>query len=248
MGNGEFYEQAIVPEHLTRLSIENLPLDEAFYISPGDKEDYEPPAIFVNHERKLMISREHDIDQDDIKPGTPVGLVGVMRTMVINSVTNKVTEHCIADLRFIEWHSLIDVSEVSQSMTDQESFMSFVDMVNEALQVDAFISLDVDYDFEVGKKIPKGTFYGSPELYPNLEQLQKRGSKLMKKFLEQRVSVQPKAAEQPVEVVEDPKKEAIEQKGTNILHKLFKQKGATVSDSHTSENTTKKVTPRHRKS
>jgi hypothetical protein len=70
-----------------------------------------------------------------------------------------------------------------------------VDMINDALQVDAFIALDEDEEFEVNKKVPSGTFYGSEELHDQLETLQKRGNKIMKKFLKRRVSMVPKDTE-----------------------------------------------------
>jgi hypothetical protein len=191
MGNGEFYEQAIVPEHLTKMTIENLPLDEAFYISPGERDDYEPPAVFVGPDRKLMISRSHAIDMDENSPGNPLERVGIMRVALINTITESLGEYCIADLRFIEWYSLIDTDELSQGVADQEDYMSFVDMVRDAVQVDAFIALDDD-EINVDKKMPDGTFYGPSELHDSLKQLQKRSNKIMKRFMRQRVRIIPK--------------------------------------------------------
>ena len=201
MDKGEHYDRALVPEHLTGLTIENLPLDEAFFIFPGENNGYDTPTVFVGPGRELMINSECDIDMGTNKPGTPVGRVGIMRTMVINPGTNEVTEHVIADLRFVEWHSLMHIDNSSQDMSDQESFMIVVDFVADSTAVDAFIAPDKDFDFEKSKKIPEGTFFGPPELYPNLEALQKRGSKLMKKVLDRRVSNKSKVTESPEPVV-----------------------------------------------
>ncbi len=183
MGNGEHYERAIVPEHFTGLTIENLPLDEAFYIFPGEHDTFDPPTVFVGQNRELLINSECDIDQSTKKPGMPVGRVGVMRTLFINGLTSEFTEHVIADLRFVEWHSLMHVDSMSQDMSDQESFMALAALIANCVTVDAFIAPDKDFNYGKGKKIPGGTFYGSKELYPNLEVLQERSDKLMKKFL-----------------------------------------------------------------
>ncbi len=196
MDNGEHYDRALVPEHLTGLTIENLPLDEAFFIFPEGDNGYSPPTVFVGANRELVINRDYDIDMDTKKPGTPVGRVGVMRTMVIHPDTNEVTEHIIADLRFVEWHSLTHVDNGPQDISDQESFMALVDLVAQGLVVDAFIAPDKDFNYEKDKKIPKGTFFGPSELYPNLDKLQERGSKLMKKFLSREAGAQAKPIEE----------------------------------------------------
>jgi len=184
MGRGEHYEQALVPEHLTRLTIENLPLDEAFYISPGERDDYEPPAVFVSPDRHLKMRCDYAIDPDDDSPVSPIGLVGAMRVVLIDSDKNTIKDHYIADLRFLEYHSLVDADEMQGSILDQEAYMLFVEALEESVQFDAFIALDEDYEFDVDEKIPGGAFYGTPDLHPYLKLLRKRSNKLMKMFLE----------------------------------------------------------------
>ncbi len=177
------YDQPLVPDHLTKLTVENLPVEKAFYISPGERDSYnDDTAIFVAPDRRLMMSKTYDIDPDDAHGSSPIGRVGISRVWLMNSETMTPRQVIIADLRFLEDHQLVDSDEMKEEMIDQEGFMGALAALEDSVQIDAFIAAEAGEDFDE-KNIPKGTFYGNPELYPHLKKLRKRGNKIMKQVL-----------------------------------------------------------------
>lgn len=174
------YEKALVPEHLTKLTIEKLPLEKAYFVSPGDRESYEETAIFVSPDRRLMMSRTYAIDSDDARVSSPIGRVGISRIVLMDFETMKPRQAFIADLRFLEDHQLVDSDEMNEEMGDQEEFMEAVATLNNAVPFDAFIALERGE--EIDKNIPKGTFYGDPQLHPHLKKLRKKGNKAVRRF------------------------------------------------------------------
>lgn len=177
----QHYEQALVPEHLTKLTIEKLPFEKAFYVTPGERDDYEAPAIFVTADRRLSMSRSAVIDMDDAYPASPLGLVGVMRVPLIGSESG-VREAYIADLRFIEDHQLVDTDDLGVNLADQEEYMSWIAAMEDSIQFEAFIAPERGAEFD--ESIPSGVFYGNPELHELLKKLRRRGNKRMKKFMQ----------------------------------------------------------------
>lgn len=175
------YPRARVPEHLTSLSIEKLPLDTPFYLSPGEKDDYEPPVVFVDAERQLKVSKSADIDTDHQFPASPLNLVGVMETIIIDSASQTFREVYIADLRFIEDHQLVDGGESQIDTDDQEEYMHWAALMNDSIVIDGFIA--PERGAEIDEDIPKGTLYGDEQLHDSLKFLRKRGNKIMKKFM-----------------------------------------------------------------
>jgi|GEM_PF-4048253 len=175
------YPRARVPEHLTSLSIERLPLDTPFYLSPGEKDDYEPPVVFVDAERQLKVSKSADIDIDHEFPSCPIGLVGVMKTIVIDSVAQTFKEVYVADLRFIGDHQLMDAGEGQIDADDQEDYMHWLALMNDSIVIDGFIAPERGADID--DDAPKGTLYGDEQLHDSLKFLRKKGNKIMKRFM-----------------------------------------------------------------
>lgn len=176
------YSQALVPEHLVKLSIEKLPLEEAYYITPGERDDDRDPAIFVTPDRRLKMARSYAIDMDHAHPANPIGLVGVMHVAALNPDTLTIQEAYIADLRFIENHQLVDTDELTGSLLDQEEYVAWLAAIEDSVEFAGFIAPEAE--FEIDEDIPKGVFYGNPSLYPFLKKLRKRSNKIMKKFME----------------------------------------------------------------
>lgn len=175
------YPQPLVPEHLTSLTIEKLPLEVPYYVSPGEQDEFEELVLFVTDDRHLKMSKSHALKPSDASPSSPVGLVPVMRVPVIDAERQTVSEAYVADLRFIENHQLVDTKGVLAGMDDQEEFMAWLATIEDSVDFAAFIALEDDD--EISKNIPSGAFYGDPGLYPFLEQLRKKSDGTMKKVL-----------------------------------------------------------------
>lgn len=177
----EAYPKAIVPEHLTKLSIEKLPFDHTYYIEPGEEDDYQPPAIYTSPDRRLVMSKNHAIDLEDEFPASPIGLVGVAKTYLINPSTNAIHEYFIADLRFISDHQLVSVEDIAPA-SSQEEYMAMVNELENSITFSAFIAAEGGDEIHDSGKVA-GTFYGDPMLYEALKKMNKQGNKQMKKFL-----------------------------------------------------------------
>lgn len=185
MSSKEPYPRALVPEHLTSLSIEKLPLDTPFFLSPDDYNDDELPVFFVDAERRLRISKSAEIDPDDEFPASPFGLVGIMKTIAIDPLTQTFREVYVADLRFIEDHQLMDGGQDEIDMDDQEEYMHWQSFLNNCIVVDGFIA--PEKGAEIDKDVPRGTLYGDEKLHDSLKFLRKKGNKIMKKFVKRQV-------------------------------------------------------------
>lgn len=176
------YPSARVPEHLTRLTVEKLPFDSPCYILPGELDDFEPPSIFVTPDRKLKISSGCEIPPAGTYPANPIGLIGIMRTFIIDPNTRQIREVLIADLRFIEPHQLVDFDDILSSLQgqDQEEFMHAAAWVDKALFIDGFIAAEPEDDSD----IPTGSLYGDELLYEPLLRLGSQSDTLMQSFLD----------------------------------------------------------------
>jgi hypothetical protein len=176
------YDRPLVPEHLTKMTIEKLPFDEAYYISPGERDDYEPPVIFVTPDRELKMSKAYAIDIDEVLPMSPLGLVGIMRVAILDPASGKINEALIGDLRFLEDHQLVDSDDAVTSMLDQEEFMAWVAAFENSMTFDGFIAPEAGFEIDE-HDIPNGTMYGDEALHPFMKKLRKRSNKIMKKFM-----------------------------------------------------------------
>jgi hypothetical protein len=183
MKGPKHYDRALVPEHLTKQTIEMLPFDRAYYISPGEQDDYEPPTIFVTPDRKLVMSKSSAIDMDDDIPASPIGLVGVMHVTYTDPASQTLRDAYVADLRFIGDNALVDIDPGSCDVDTQEEYMSYVNMLADAIEFDAFIAPEPFADVNDDGSIP-GVYYGNPILHPELKKLRKRGNKLMRRFMQ----------------------------------------------------------------
>lgn len=186
------YDKALVPEHLTKQTIEALPFDKAFYLNPGERDDYEAPNVFVTPDRKLAVSKSYSFDMDDAYPHVPLELVGIMHVAVFDEDKQTIRDAYIADLRFLADHSLVDVDPAAAEVSDQETYMNMVNYLDNVVTIDAFIAPEPGEEIE-DSKVP-GTFYGDPSLYPHLKKLRKQGNKIMKRFMEREATQAAKAS------------------------------------------------------
>lgn len=179
-----FFENPFAPDHLSQLTIETLPLDTVYYVDPGDKDDYEPPAIFINNDRRLAMSRNVTIDEDDRFPASPLELVGVMRTFYVDAVRGPVTSY-VADTRFLQPYSLSDFERTSMAGMDQEEFMGWAEHMKDVIHFAGFLALGPKAEVSRRGNMPPAEIYGDPVLYPALARLRKAGDKRIKRFVQE---------------------------------------------------------------
>lgn len=188
------YENPFVPEYMSQLTIETLPLDTPYYIDPGDKDSYEPPAIFITEQRRLAMSRQFVVDDEDRRPGSPLELVGVMRTAYVDPSSGPVTAY-VADMRFMTPYSLSDFDKLSLTSTDQEEFMAWAEHLKDVIHFGGFLALQPKANIKRNGTMPGAEVYGSPVLYPALDKLRQKGDKLIKGFMKAQASpVRPASA------------------------------------------------------
>jgi hypothetical protein len=183
MKGPKFYDRALVPEHMTKQTLETLPLDEAFYVEPGERDSRDFPAIFVTPDRRLVMSRSHAVDREDAYPPSPYNRVGIMHSMVIDAETGALRDVYLADLRYIEDNELVDINPAAPEIVDQEEQMDLLALVENAVTFDGFIAAEELAEVKKNGSIP-GDLYGSPELHDLLHKLRKKGNRRMRRFME----------------------------------------------------------------
>lgn len=176
------YDKPLVPEYMTRLTIDKLPFDTAYYVNPGEQDDFGPPKLFVTQDRQLKMACAQPISPEDTEPNTPLGLVGVMRVMVYSGEGDDkdVHEAYIADLRFIDFHGLINTDETAEGV-DERIRDEALTYLNNSIAFHGFIA--PEYDPDSDDDIPKAVYYGPGNLRDHLKALKKQGNRAMKAFV-----------------------------------------------------------------
>ena len=177
------FENPFVPDYLTELTIENLPLDVPYYIEPGSREDYEAPAVFVTGERRLAMSKQFIIDDEDRHPHSPLELVGVMRTIYYDEQNGPTTAY-VADTRFLPPYSLSDFDQLQFSGDNQEEFMAWSEHIKNVVHFAGFLSLHPKAEIKRSGAMPAAEVYGHAGMYPALDRLRKVGDKSIKRFMQ----------------------------------------------------------------
>ena len=194
------YPGALVPEHLTTTTVEHLPVDRPYYISPGEAKDPdEPLTIFTTDDRILRMSRTAIVDGDADMPQMPMGQVGIMRTFVTDEHVGM-REVYVADLRLVDNYQIVNLGSANLFESDQEDFMDWNAMVSDTIQIAGFIAPGDEDEFDPSHDLPKGTLHGDQSLHQSLKQLRKRSDKLMRRFGEREaksdITVEPEAADE----------------------------------------------------
>lgn len=174
------YPKALVPEHLVKTEISRLPLETAFYLDPSDShdsDDYEPPVFFVMSDGELRTRLSAEVDRSEAYPGSPMGLIGIMRVAVIDG--DNLIEGLIADLRFIEDGQLTAVDD--EPPEDQEEFNYWLAVNADTKTIDAFIAPEEGATIN-NRGLIGGDFYGPELFYDALDVMRKRGNKILKAY------------------------------------------------------------------
>jgi hypothetical protein len=182
MKGPKHYDRALVPEHMTKQTIENLPVGKVFYVTPGERDDYDEPAIFVTPDRRLVMSKDHAIDVDDQYPPTPLERVGIMHEFIPDGLTGG-RDVYVADLRYIVENELVDIDPGNCDAETQEEYMAYLDMLTNTVQFDAFIAPKRGAEVNDDGVVP-WTSHGDPALLPLLKTLRKHGDKRMRKYMQ----------------------------------------------------------------
>lgn len=177
----DHYPLPIVPEHLSGMTIERLPLDTPVYVKLGGDEIYDDPTFFVSEDRHLMMSKSYDITYDDQHPTNPRGCIGIMRVAIINPATGRIEDKLIADLRLLNDAPLTDLANRAPDMTDQETYMSYASMLENSVTFDGFVASDSEPP--ITDTVPQGLYYGATELHVALEFLEKCSNMKLKKYI-----------------------------------------------------------------
>lgn len=164
----EHYPRALVPEHLVKLTIANLPLNSVYYVPPGNHDDWEPPAIFVDSKRRLRMNTEYVIEPAHRKrTAKRIGRVGVMRSVVVNQETGDLSTAYVADLRGIGDHALVDMFGLDRTMDDTEEWMKGYSSIEKSVVFDGFMAYEsrteprqTDQEAGLKPKKPKLAIYG----------------------------------------------------------------------------------------
>lgn len=177
------HNRALVPEHLKKQTIETAEFDVPFYIEPGDEDDYEEsPVVFVAPGDRLVMSRTETLNRADAYPQEPLGKVAVMRVMLMNPETFTVRDAYVADLRLVGDGGLLSAEQLEIDGENQGEYMRMANLLEDTITFDAFIAAEGDFDI-TDPNVP-GAFYGSPELYPFLRTLRKRGNEVLARYIE----------------------------------------------------------------
>ena len=83
-----------LPEHLLPTTIENMPLDKAYFIEPSN--------ILLSSDNRLWLNGNAEIDDDARYPESVYGSVAIVRTTNVVAETNEIQDVFIADFRYAE--------------------------------------------------------------------------------------------------------------------------------------------------
>ena len=174
----DIYPKALVPEFLTELSIEKLPLETPLYIHIDELDEYDV-GLFVDSESRLRISKDCQLPPASEETDSPIGKIGIMKTHVIDSEARSLRCAYVADLRFIDNHRLSTMPHNSPDM--EEEYMDIIDELNDSIAFDAFVTKNLERRDRRGE--PMAAFYGDESFHEALSTLGDQGDRLMNRYL-----------------------------------------------------------------
>lgn len=139
--------RAYVPEFLQKRTVKTMPIDTPYFIWSDDIDDEDNPCFWVNSRSQLCVRASAEVYGDDDMPywDELPGRIGLMKTPVRNE-SGGLRVGYVADLRFIEPHSL-KVDDYDASMpSDPEEFNEWTEWQQQMIEIDGFL-----YEDEEGK-------------------------------------------------------------------------------------------------
>lgn len=138
--------RAYVPEFLQKHTVKTMPIDTPYFIWSEDGfDDENSPSIWVNSRMQLCVSAATEIPAEDDMPywDELPGRFGLMRAAV-QVGADRLHEGYVADLRFIEPHSLEVNSYDATVPADPEEFADWTEWNHRMIEVDGFLYEDED--------------------------------------------------------------------------------------------------------
>ena len=174
MSKRNHYPEAKLPQHMRPLLLRNLEYDVPIYISLEDDKDWRDEEFYASTDKtnpkndgRLWADGRMELERGDYEPLSVAGRVGLMLVMVVDGLSEKSV--LLADLRFMNEDPIsVEISHPAS----QEDEADWVDMIDNAISVEAFIACE-ENDNEA--------YFGPTGYKGDLERLRKYGDELLRR-------------------------------------------------------------------
>ena len=156
------------------LLLRDLEYDVPIYISLEDDKDWRDEKFYAstdktnpNNDGRLWADGRMELERGDYEPLSVAGRVGLMLVMVVDGLSEKSV--LLADLRFMNEDPIsVEISHPAS----QEDEADWVDMIDNAISVEAFIACE-ENDNEA--------YFGPTGYKGDLDRLREYGDKLLRR-------------------------------------------------------------------
>ena len=174
MSKRNHYPEAKLPQHMRPLLLRDLEYDVPIYISLEDDKGGRDEEFYAstdktnpNNDGRLWADGRMELERDDYEPLSVAGRVGLMLVMVVDGLNEKSV--LLADLRFMNEDPIsVEISHPAS----QEDEADWVDMIDNAISVEAFIACE-ENDNEA--------YFGPTGYKGDLERPRKYGDELLRR-------------------------------------------------------------------
>ena len=174
MSKRNHYQEAKLPQHMRPLLLRDLECDVPIYISLEDDKGGRDEEFYAstdktnpNNDGRLWADGRMELERGDYEPLSVAGRVGLMLVMVVDGLSEKSV--LLADLRFMNEDPIsVEISHPAS----QEDEADWVDMIDNAISVEAFIACE-ENDNEA--------YFGPTGYKGDLERLRKYGDELLRR-------------------------------------------------------------------
>ena len=174
MSKRNHYPEAKLPQHMRPLLLRDLEYDVPIYISLEDDKDWRDEEFYASTDKtnpkndgRLWADGRMELERGDYEPLSVAGRVGLMLVMVVDGLSEKSV--LLADLRFMNEDPIsVEISHPAS----QEDEADWVDMIDNAISVEAFIACE-ENDNEA--------YFGPTGYKGDLERLRKYGDELLRR-------------------------------------------------------------------
>ena len=174
MSKRNHYQEAKLPQHMRPLLLRDLEYDVPIYISLEDDKGGRDEEFYASTDKtnpkndgRLWADGRMELERGDYEPLSVAGRVGLMLVMVVDGLSEKSV--LLADLRFMNEDPIsVEISHPAS----QEDEADWVDMIDNAISVEAFIACE-ENDNEA--------YFGPTGYKGDLERLRKYGDELLRR-------------------------------------------------------------------
>ena len=174
MSKRNHYPEAKLPQHMRPLLLRDLEYDVPIYISLEDDKGGRDEEFYASTDKtnpkndgRLWADGRMELERGDYEPLSVAGRVGLMLVMVVDGLSEKSV--LLADLRFMNEDPIsVEISHPAS----QEDEADWVDMIDNAISVEAFIACE-ENDNEA--------YFGPTGYKGDLKRLRKYGDELLRR-------------------------------------------------------------------